>query len=157
VIADPCGDCGGVGLRREEATVAIEIPAGVDHGMQLRMHGEGDLGDLQLPRGDLLLLFQTQDPPDGWERDGNDLHRLLPLQLVDAVLGRKMTIPGIGDELQVSVPAGSRDGDTITIRGAGLPDVNGGRRGRIILHAALEVPRKLNRKQRKIWEQLRDG
>ncbi|MEE2835752.1 MAG: J domain-containing protein [Myxococcota bacterium] len=156
VIADPCSACAGTGKERTEATVKIDIPAGVDNGMQMRLRGEGELGDPGQARGDLLVVFQTQPPPDGWERDRKDLHHLLPLELPDAVLGAQHTIEGPRGELKVTVPAGASEGQTITLRGEGLDDVEGGRRGHVVLHVGLSVPQKLSRQQRKAWEKLRE-
>ena len=156
IIADPCGDCDGSGRQRAEATVTIEIPAGVEQGMQMQLRGEGEFGGAGLPRGDLLVLFLVADPPEGWERDGKDLHRLLPVSLPDAVLGTSRREPGLHGEVKVKIPAGARDGDTVTLRGEGLDGVSGGRRGTLVYHINLEVPTKLNRAQRKAWEKLRD-
>jgi molecular chaperone DnaJ len=155
IIADPCSPCGGSGKQRDEATVEVTIPAGVDHGMQLRLRGEGELGDPGQGRGDLLVLFQTEAPPDGWERDHKDLHRLLPLQLTDAVLGAEITIEGLRGQLKLKVPAGVSEGDTLPLRFEGLEDVDHGRRGHLIFHVSLQVPKKLSRTQRKAWEKLR--
>ncbi len=157
VIADPCTPCHGTGKHRDEATVDVAIPAGVDHGMQMRLRGEGELGDRGQSRGDLLVLFQTDPPPDGWERDNKDLHRLLPLALTDAVLGADVAIAGPLNPVTVKVPPGVSEGDTLPLRGEGLADVDGGRRGHLIFHVNLQVPKKLSRSQRKAWEKLRDS
>tara|TARA_B100000427_G_scaffold313223_1_gene305364 strand:+ start:83 stop:562 length:480 start_codon:yes stop_codon:yes gene_type:complete len=156
VIADPCSSCQGSGKTRTDATVEIEIPAGVDHGMQMRLRGEGEIGDPGQGRGDLLVLFQTEAPPEGWERDHNDLHHLLPVSLPDAVLGTQCIIEGPRGPIKVNVPAGSREGQTLPIKGEGLDDVNHGPRGKVILHINLAVPQKLSRSERKAWEKLRD-
>ena len=156
VIADPCTSCRGTGKIRTEAMVEIDIPAGVDHGMQMRLQGEGELGDQGQGRGDLLVLFQTEAPPEGWERDHNDLHHLLPIDLPDAVLGTQCTIVGPRGEIKVTVPPGVQEGQTLAFRGEGLDDVNNGPRGQIVLHVNLTVPQKLSRSERKAWEKLRD-
>ena len=156
VIADPCSSCQGSGKERTEATVEIDIPAGVDHGMQMRIRGEGELGDPGQERGDLLVLFQTEAPPEGWERDHKDLHHLLPISLPDAVLGTQHKITGPRGEISVKVDAGAREGDTVVVRGEGLDDVDQGRRGELIFHVSLDVPQRLSRSERKAWERLRD-
>jgi molecular chaperone DnaJ len=156
-ISDPCSPCQGSGRIKDTATVEVQVPAGVDHGMQMRIRGEGDLGDPGQPRGDLLVLFHTEAPPEGWERDGKDLHRLLPLNLTDAVLGTQLNIEGIRDPLSLKVPAGTSEGDTLPIANQGLEDINGGRRGQLVFHVSLQVPKSLNRKQRKAWEALRSS
>jgi len=156
VIPDPCSSCDGSGKERTEATVEIEIPAGVDHGMQMRLRGEGELGDPGQSRGDLLVLFQTESPPEGWERDHKDLHHLLPLSLPDAVLGTQQVLSGPRGDITVKVEPGAREGDTVIVRGEGLDDVEHGRRGELIFHVNLDVPQRLGRAERKAWERLRD-
>ena len=156
VIADPCETCQGSGKTQTEATVEIDIPAGVDHGMQMRLRGEGELGDPGQARGDLIVLFQTEAPPDGWERDHNDLHHLLPISLPDAVLGTQVRLEGPRGEIKVNVPAGAQEGQTLLVKGEGLDDVNHGSRGKVILHVNLAVPQKLSRTERKAWQRLRD-
>ncbi|MDE0881582.1 MAG: J domain-containing protein [Myxococcota bacterium] len=156
IISDPCSPCSGSGRVRQEATVEVEVPAGVGSGMQLRLRGEGECGDAGQARGDLLVVFQTENPPNGWERDDKDLHRLLPLALTDAVLGTTLEIEGPRGKLKLKIPAGAGEGDQLPLRNEGLDDVNGGRRGQLLFHVNLQVPRKLSRNQRKAWEKLRD-
>ena len=121
------------------------------------LFGEGDLGDPGQPRGDLLVLFHTEAPPEGWERDGKDMHRLMPLDLADAVLGTQLQVEGLREPITLKVPAGTREGDTLPVANQGLDDVNGGRRGQVVFHVNLKVPKNLNRKQRKAWEALRSS
>jgi molecular chaperone DnaJ len=155
VIADPCPPCAGAGRVVTTGQVKVEIPAGVESGMQLRIRGEGELSDPSLPRGDLLVVFEAEDPPDGMERDGSDLHCLLPVALPGAVLGDTLAVLGARGEVQVKLKAGAQEGDQVTVRGAGLPHVRDGRHGDLICHVQLAVPKRIGRKAAKLWAELK--
>jgi molecular chaperone DnaJ len=155
VITDPCKPCGGAGRTATKGQVRVEIPAGVESGMQLRIRGEGELSDPTLPRGDLLVVFEAEDPPEGMERDGHHLHCLLPISLPQAVLGDTLVAAAADGEVEVRVKGGVQEGDQITVPGAGLPHVRDGRRGDLVCHLQLEVPRKVGRKAAKLWAELK--
>ncbi len=149
---DPCTGCDGRGRVEREVTREVKVPQGVDHGMRLRLAGEGEGGVLGGPPGDLYVLMAIAEH-DIFQRDGTDLHLELPISVFQAMLGAKITVASIlGDEEVVAVPAGSQPGDAIRLSGAGMPELSGRRQGDLWVHLKVVVPTKLDREQRELLE-----
>jgi molecular chaperone DnaJ len=149
----PCDECGGRGQTEEETTLKVTVPAGVDTGMRLRLAGEGEAGVQGGPPGDLYVVVAVQ-PHEHFHRDGADLHLEVPVSVFRAMLGGPVRIADItGEELEVDVKAGSQPDDVVRLRGAGMPQVNGHRRGDLYAHLKVVVPRKLSPEQRAAIEQ----
>lgn len=150
VNRNPCTSCGGKGGVEKEASLRVKVPPGVDTGMRLRLTGEGDGGAMGGPRGDLYVMLAVEQHPL-FERHGNELHIQLPVSVFQAMLGADVRISTIlGEEETVEVRAGSQPGDTITVRGGGVPDVDSRRRGDLHVHLKVVVPRKLSEEQREL-------
>jgi molecular chaperone DnaJ len=153
VIESPCPECAGQGRVPDRDHVPVSIPAGIEDGNQIRVRGVGEAGFRGAGAGDLLVTVRIA-PHEFLHREGSDLHARMPLTVTEAALGAEMHVPGIDDDIAVTVPAGTQFGDQIRVRGAGMPRLRGSGRGDLIVHAAVEIPRKLTKEQREILSQL---
>jgi molecular chaperone DnaJ len=152
VISDPCGACKGMGVTEEVKTVSVKVPGGVDDGTRLRMRSEGESGRRGGPRGDLYVFLHVR-PSDTFQRDGSDLHLKVELAFVQAALGCSLEIPTLDGRTNIEVKAGTQFGDTSILRGQGVPKVNRGGKGDLIVHFAILTPKKLDAKQRELLEE----
>jgi molecular chaperone DnaJ len=149
----PCGTCGGSGRTRQSRTSAIEVPAGIEDGQRMRITGAGHSGEAGAPPGDLYVEVRVAED-ERFEREGSDLISLVSLPATEAMLGTKMTVPTLDGEEEVEVEPGTQPGAEKVLRGAGLPRLNGRRRGnqRIVLNVF--VPTNLSDEQREIAARL---
>jgi molecular chaperone DnaJ len=157
-IERPCRNCRGQGRVEIRKTIEVQIPAGVDEDVQVRVGGEGEAGPRGGPSGDLYLAFRIESHPH-FVRRGQDLVYELPVSVPQAVLGDRITVPTIDSEHTVELPAGTQDGRVIRISGIGVPHVRSGRRGDQLCVVRVVIPTHLTAKDRKVYEQLggRDG
>ena len=154
VIQSYCSDCKGAGAERRKRKIAVTIPAGVDSGMQVRLSGEGDMGQEGGPPGNLYVYVDVKQH-DEFYRDGIDLVYTLPVNLAEAALGAKRRVPTLdGPDQVLSVPQGTGAGAVFRLRGRGLPDVHSGRKGDLRVVIDLKVPNDLNSHQRGLLEEL---
>jgi molecular chaperone DnaJ len=127
----------------------------VDDGTRIRIAGEGEAG----PRGDSpgdLYIFVHMKPHPIWKRDGTTLYAQVPMSFVDAALGGEICIPGLdGEEVRVSIPPGTQSGRQFRVRGRGMPSLNGGGRGDLVLQVELETPVRLSERQKELLEEFR--
>jgi len=160
INANPCTGCSGTGHVEAQANLEVKVPAGVDNGMRLRLGGEGEGGSLGGPPGDLYVVLALERH-DLFARDGDDLHVEFPVSVFQAMLGAKLEITTIlGEEKVVQMEAGAQPGGHIRIRGGGMPRLNSGRRGDLLLHVKVVVPHRLSSEQRRLIEEaaeLGDG
>jgi molecular chaperone DnaJ len=153
MIADPCRDCKGRGRVKESAEVEVDVPAGVDTGMHLRIRGQGEAGDPGGSAGDLYVLIQIEKH-SLFERQGNDLHCRVPVSFAQAALGTDIDIATLAGRETITIGRGTQPGDVVRLRGKGMPDPRGGMRGDLLLHIAIDVPRKLSKKQEELLREL---
>lgn len=150
-----CSNCRGTGKVKENKTIEVKIPAGVDTGNQLRLAGKGDSGSNGGPNGDLYLEFRVKDH-SLFERDGNDIYLELPITITDAVLGCKVEIPTLYGNVKLTIPEGSNTGDKHRIKGKGVEDLHTGSKGNMYVIINVIIPNKLDKKQKKLFEELKD-
>jgi molecular chaperone DnaJ len=155
VISDPCVSCRGDGRVQREHTINVSIPAGVEEGTRIRYQGEGDAGRFGGPSGDLYIVLSVKAHPF-FERDGNDLHCVLPISFTQAALGAEVQIPTLDGEAMLKIPEGSQSGKEFRLRSKGVPYLNERGRGDLIVQVAIQTPRKLTRIQRELLRQLED-
>jgi molecular chaperone DnaJ len=152
----PCSDCGGTGESLREESLDVKIPMGVEEGMVLRVPRHGlpphEPGG---PPGDLLVVVHSAHDPR-FERHGADLWRSQDVGLVDAVLGTSVEIPTLEGVVTVNVPPGTQPNTVLRLDGKGLPEFGGERRGDLFLRLQVQVPEKLSRRERELFERLRD-
>jgi molecular chaperone DnaJ len=161
IVEHPCAQCRGAGRVEARKTLEVQIPAGVDEDMQVRVAGEGEAGPRGGPPGDLYLAFRIK-PHQHLERRGLDLVYELPVSVPQAVLGDRITVPTVDGEHTVDLPAGTQHGKLIRISGMGVPHVRTGRRGDQLCVVHVVVPAHLGGAERQLYEQLaelggRDG
>ncbi len=152
-IADPCPTCNGRGRAVEKKKLVVKIPPGVDNGVHLVMAGEGDAGLRGGPPGDLYIVIHVR-PHNLFRRSGDDLLLTLPISFTQAALGGEVTIPTLNGDRQLTIPPGSQPGDTITLRGEGIPHLKGYGKGDLKVQLNVVVPRQLTDKQRQLLEQF---
>ena len=153
VVTRPCPACRGEGRVSGEAEVEVEIPPGVSSGDYLNLPGEGDAGRQGGPAGDLQVLIEVEER-EGFERHGRDLLVELAVSPARAALGGKVTVPTLDGTATVSVPAGVQHGTLLRLKGKGLPPLHGGARGSQFVKVLVAVPEKLDRRRKKLYEEL---
>ncbi len=153
IIADPCVTCRGEARVQREHTIHVNIPAGVEEGTRIRYQGEGDSGRFGGPSGDLYIVL-TVTPHEFFERDGNDLHCVIPVSFPQAALGTELSIPTLDGESKLKVPEGTQSGKEFRIRNKGVPYLNEHGRGDLIVQIAVQTPKKMTRVQRELVRQL---
>lgn len=154
VIKDPCGKCKGRGETRLEKMVKVGIPAGVDNGQAVQCRGQGEVGRNGGPAGNLLVVVEV-DADTTFQREDYDLLCELPLTFPQVALGATVEVHTLDDKvLKVEVPAGTQPGHAFTFRGEGVPLRERGGRGDLHVVAKVEVPKRLNDKQKKLLKEL---
>ena len=153
VVTDPCSTCRGETRVIREFRMKVRVPAGVEDETRIRYAGEGNAGRFGGPRGDLYIVL-TVKPHDFFERDGNDLHCVVPISFPQAALGAEIEIPGFEGPLTVRVPEGTQSGREIRLRNEGVPHLNEHGRGDIVVQVMVQTPKKLTRAQRDLVKQL---
>jgi len=153
VATRACEGCRGKGTIRRERRVTVAVPAGVDTGDSMGVPDQGEPGRNGGPRGDLIVVFEVEEH-EFFRRDGTDLHCDLPISFLQAILGDKVTMPVMDGELAIPIGAGTQPGDTYRKRGRGAPDPNRGRRGDLLVHFRVVMPRRLTRAQKKGLKQI---
>lgn len=152
--ANRCPACGGTGQNRVERKVGVKIPAGVDTGTRLRIAGEGEKGGPGQQAGDLYVVTQVLQH-DKFQRQDDDLHCEISIDVVRAVLGGLVDVPLIdGTVEKVKLPAGIQPGEQVRIRGRGAPHLSSSGRGDQFAHVRVVVPKNLSDQQRSLFEQL---
>ncbi len=153
VIDDPCESCHGQGTKRKDRRLKVNIPPGVDSGVRLRLSSEGEAGQAGGPPGDLYVLIRVREHKV-FHREENDLHCEVPINVALAALGGEVDAPSLEGEQKLKIAAGVQSGSRFRIKGKGVPDVNSGRRGDLIVHIRVKTPDKLTKEQRKHFEAL---
>lgn len=154
ILSNPCADCNGEGRRRQTQKVRIRIPQGVDNGIRLRSSDKGDAGTRGGPAGDLYVVIRIRDH-DLFEREGDDLHCVVPVPFPRAALGGELKVPTLGGSATIKMPAGTQTGTHFRLRGRGMPVLGGGtRRGDLFVQAEVEVPTKLSSRQKDLLKEL---
>jgi molecular chaperone DnaJ len=154
VNARPCPACAGDGRQRRTRTVDVDIPAGVDSGIQVRLAGEGDHGRFGGGPGDLHIVLEVASHAN-FARSGDDLHLQVQINPADAALGAEVEVPTVDGTSVLRVPAGTQTGDTFRLTGLGVPRLQQSGRGDQVVTVFVLTPRKLTREQRDLMEQLR--
>jgi molecular chaperone DnaJ len=154
VIDDPCPQCRGSGRERRTKRYSVKIPAGARDGTRIRLKGKGEAGTGGAPAGDLFVVTRVADSPL-YERRGSDLIVDIPISFADAALGASVDVPTPEGPVSLKVPAGSEDAKLLRIRGRGAPKLSGGGRGDVLARLRIQVPKRLNKKQRELLEELR--
>ncbi len=156
IITNKCTTCHGNGVEKGEEVVTIKIPAGVADGMQLSVSGRGNAGARGGVPGDLIVLIEEKEHPE-LVRDGDNLMYDLFINFADAALGTSVEIPTIDNKARINIPAGTQGGKVLRLKGKGLPDVNGYRKGDLLVNINIWTPRTLSSQEKDILEGLRSS
>ena len=150
IIKDPCKQCAGTGRTRKEKTLSVNIPAGVEEGTRIRLANEGEVGARGGATGD-LYIFLSVKPHELFVREGADIHCTIPIKMTVAALGGSFEAPTIdGGRVKVTVPEGTQNGHQFRLKGKGFSVLRSSHRGDMYIHAQVETPTKLHKKQRDI-------
>jgi molecular chaperone DnaJ len=152
-FAEACPACNGEGRLREKKKIKVKVPPGMDSGTHLVMPGEGNDGAYGGPPGDLYIVLSVR-PHELFRREGYDLHLEAPISFVQAALGTRLTIPTLKDRRELVVPPGTQPGETIRLKGEGVPYPKGSRRGDLLVEVRVLVPHTLTPRQRHLLEEL---
>ena len=156
IISNPCKSCSGTGLVRKRETVKVKIPAGVEGGMQLNIRGEGHAAQHNGVNGDLLVIIEEIEHPQ-LKRDGSNLFFTKIISVTDAILGCEIKVPCIGGSETVKIQPGTQSGTVIKLRNKGLQAVNGYGKGELYVKILVWIPRKLERDEKKMLEEIRNS
>ncbi len=144
----PCKDCGGSGRVKDNVTISINIPAGVDNDSVIPIKGQGEPGINGGPDGDLYIVINVK-PHKLFERRGQDLWLEIPITFDQAALGDEIVVPTLEEKVSYKVPAGTQPGTVFRLKGKGIKSVRSSRKGDLYVKVTLEVPTKLTSKQKK--------
>lgn len=156
VVGDPCGTCRGEGRIAAEVKLKVKVPPGVEEGTRIRYGGEGDAGRAGGPRGDLYVVLSIRRH-EFFERQGYDLHCVVPISFPQAALGDEFEIAGIDGPVSIKVPEGTQSGRELRIRGRGVPHLNQKGQGDLVVKVVVQIPRKLGRAQRELIAKLSES
>jgi len=153
VITDPCAKCKGEGRILRQRTVDANVPAGVEDGTRIRFAGAGEVGQFGGPAGDLYVVLHVKEHPF-FEREGNDLHCVVPISVTQAAMGAEIRVPTMEGEHTLKVPEGTQPGTTFRIRNKGVPVLNGHGKGDLYVQARVQIPSRLSKRQRELLQEL---
>jgi molecular chaperone DnaJ len=155
LIESPCATCQGSGVQFLPHSIKVQIPAGVEHGMLLRLAGQGEAGPQGARPGDLLVRIYVQ-PHATLKRDGDDLYSVAPISFPDAALGTKVTVPCLeGEKVIVTVPPGTQHGTLLRARGKGMTRLRGKGKGDLYVVVAVNTPTELTSRQRELLREFK--
>ena len=156
-ISDPCKDCRGTGRKSKKKTLNVDIPAGVEDGVRIKLAGEGEAGMRGGQSGD-LYVFLSVTPHDLFIRDGSTLMCHMPISMIMAALGGKIDVPSIdGTKSTITIPEGAQTGKKFRLKGKGMSILRSSQRGDLIVQILVETPVKLSKKQKELLQEFSDS
>ncbi|GAA4340958.1 molecular chaperone DnaJ [Variovorax defluvii] len=153
IIPEPCTACHGQGKIKSTKTLEVKIPAGIDDGMRIRSTGNGEPGTNGGPPGDLYIEIRLKKH-EQFERDGDDLHCVVPVSIATAALGGEISVPTLKGPAAIDIPEGTQSGKQFRLRGKGIKGVRSSYPGDLYCHIRVETPVKLTEHQRKLLKEL---
>lgn len=153
IIEHPCGNCRGSGYVRVERHLTVNIPAGVDTGIRLRLAGEGEPGDHGGPRGDLYVVI-TVRKHELFDREGEQLILEMPVPFTLASAGGEIHVPSLDGAGTLKIPPGTQSGQQFRIKGKGMPSMEHRGHGDLIVKVFVEVPRRLSKRQAELLKEF---
>ncbi|MBO4837209.1 MAG: molecular chaperone DnaJ [Clostridia bacterium] len=153
IIKERCPHCGGSGRVKRKRTAKVKVPAGIDNGQTIVMNGQGEPGVNGGPNGDLYIVI-TVRPHKLFRREGTNLYLDMPISFPTAALGGEIEIPTLQGTVKYTVPEGTQNDTEFRLRGKGVPQVRSSYTGDLIVRVRVEVPTRLNEKQKDLLRQL---
>ncbi|HLV49511.1 MAG TPA: molecular chaperone DnaJ [Erysipelothrix sp.] len=155
VITKHCEVCHGHGFTSKNVDVEIRVPEGIVSGQQLRVSGKGERGANGGGYGDLYVEISVS-PHKYFRRDGNDIHIKIPISAVDATLGTTVDVPTVSGDVSLNIPSGTQPNTKFRLRGKGVKDLRSSRVGDQYVEVNIEIPKKLNKNEKNLYESLRN-
>ncbi|MBN2067683.1 MAG: molecular chaperone DnaJ [Candidatus Diapherotrites archaeon] len=148
-----CKACNGKGRVKVKKEIKVKIPAGIDSGNHLRLHGQGNGGSRGGRAGDLFVMIFVE-PHEIFKRDGSDIYAEVPISFAEAALGTKLDVPTLKGEATINVPSGTQTGTIFRLRGKGIKEVEGSGFGDEYVKVIVETPKKMSARERALFESL---
>lgn len=153
MVKDPCPTCNAAGRVKQQKTLSVKIPAGVDEGDRIRLSGEGEAGVNGGPTGDLYVVIHLK-PHEIFQRDGGNLHCEMPISFTTAALGGEIEVPTLDGSAKMKIPAETQTGATFRLRGKGIKPLRSSDHGDLMVHVVVETPVKLTEKQKELLREF---
>jgi molecular chaperone DnaJ len=153
IVTDPCKTCSGQTTVEREHTIMVKVPAGVEQDTRIRYQGEGEAGKFGGPSGDLYVVLSVQKHKF-FERDGDDLHCVMPISFPQATLGTELGLETLEGTETLKIPEGTQSGKQFRLRNKGVPHLNERGKGDLIVEIRVATPTKLTKEQKQLMKQL---
>jgi len=153
IVTTPCSECRGQKVVLVERTISVDIPPGVDDGTRIRLSGEGEPGMRGGPPGNLYVVLQVK-PHKVFRRNDNNILLELDVNVAQAALGDKITVPCLDGEEELVVPAGTQGGEVFRLKGRGVPHLRRNGRGDQLVVVHVATPTKLTEQQKQLFGEL---
>ena len=150
---DKCGTCHGAGRVKQNKTLSVKIPAGVDEGDRIRLSGEGEAGVNGGPTGDLYVVVHLKEH-EIFQREGGNLHCEMPISFSTAAIGGEIEVPTLGGSAKMKIPAETQTGGVFRLRGKGIKPLRQSEPGDLMVHVIVETPVKLTEHQKKLLREF---
>lgn len=155
-ITNKCNSCHGDGILKDDDTIDLKIPAGVEGGMQLSVGGKGNMGARNGVAGDLIVLIEEEEHPE-LKRDGLNILYDLYISFADATLGTEIMVPTVNGKAKIKVQPGTQGGKVLRLRNKGIPEVNGYKTGDQLVNVNVWTPQNLSKEERNTIEKFRES
>ncbi|MDR3120390.1 MAG: molecular chaperone DnaJ [Clostridiales bacterium] len=155
IVTNPCAQCGGGGKIKKSARIKVKIPGGIDSGQSISLRGEGEPGARGGPNGDLYVTVRVKRHAL-FSRDGVDVICEMPITFAQAALGSEVEVPTLDGKVKYQIPEGTQTGTVFRLKNKGIPYLRGNGRGDQFVKTTIEVPKRLNEKQKRILRDFAD-
>jgi molecular chaperone DnaJ len=152
-IPSPCPTCGTDGRVRARRTKTVDVPAGIEDGMRIRLAGQGEVGPGGGPAGDLYIEIAEQ-PHETFTREGADLHCTIGVPMTSAALGSELVLTTLDSEEKIEIRPGTQSGAVLHLRGKGVPKLRSSTRGDLYVHVEVRTPTRLDEEQERLLRQF---
>ena len=153
MVKDACPTCSGAGRVKQNKTLSVKIPAGVDEGDRIRLTGEGEAGVNGGPTGDLYVVIHLK-AHEIFQRDGGNLHCEMPISFSTAALGGEIEVPTLGGSAKMKIPAETQTGGVFRLKSKGIKPLRQSEAGDLMVHVVVETPVKLTEKQKDLLREF---
>ncbi len=153
IIKEKCTTCRGDGKVSKRKKIKVTVPAGVDNGQQIRLSGQGEAGTNGGPPGDLYIVFKVK-PHEFFERNGDDIHCVMPITFAQAALGDEIEVPTLEGKVRLKIPAGTQTGKNFRLKGKGIANVHGRGKGDQLVKVKVVTPTNLTERQKELLREF---